>query len=259
MNRIVHVAGFLLIFGRPDINTAVSNYGFGLVGCALKQPTPFRGFRIISIQESRKGKMIYRCEAKSLIGFVQQLAVAYLANGYWLYVTGKIPDRKDPDEVDRKLIEKYGIDISKWARARRKRLGHANLQYIRHDRFFVILATHGEHTFFEEEAKSIRNATRVPIKYRGYSISYRGGHSHVRIERGEYNRLKAYLLDLALRRSREKLENEFSKLHFEPYAPVRNQLFQIFRAVNRARKVAGYQKIDKSCIRTKRQIVRPFE
>jgi hypothetical protein len=211
------------------------------------------------IRKSTKGKNMYRCEAKTLSGFVQQIAVAYLTNGYRLYVTGRVPDRKYPHNVDRKIIEKYEIDLSKWARARRKRLGCANLQYIRHERFFVILATRGRHQFFEEEAKCIRNACRVPIKYCGYSISYRGGHSHVRIEQKEYSKLKAYFLDLAVHRSKETLETEFMKLHYEPYAPVRNQFFQIFRAVNKARKSAGYQLIDKPCIRTRRRIVRPFE
>ena len=45
------------------------------------------------------------------------------------------------EPFDRKLVEKYSIAMSESTRARRKQLGFANLQYIRHDRFFAILAT----------------------------------------------------------------------------------------------------------------------
>ena len=42
----------------------------------------------------------YRCEATTLEGFVQQLAVGYVSRGYWFYVTGFIPAGKDPHDVD---------------------------------------------------------------------------------------------------------------------------------------------------------------
>ena len=48
--------------------------------------------------------MAYRCVAISVAGFVQQLAVSYIANGYWFYVTGRIPEHKDPAVIDVKLI-----------------------------------------------------------------------------------------------------------------------------------------------------------
>ena len=100
--------------------------------------------------------MQYRCEAVSVEGFIQQLAVSYVARGYFFYVTGRVPEHKDPARVDEKLVARYGVDISKWARARRKQVGGANLQYLRHGRFFVLLATHGEHPFFAEEGANVR-------------------------------------------------------------------------------------------------------
>jgi hypothetical protein len=203
--------------------------------------------------------VMYRFEATSPEGFVQQLAIAYLRNGYWFYVTGEIPEGKDPRRVDEKLVARYQIDLSKWARARRKQAGFANLQYIRFERFFVLLATHGIHTFFEEEAGSIRDARKTPIRFQGYSISYRGGHPHVRIEQEEYKRLKAYFLDVATHRSVERLERELGSLPFEPYAPVRRQLLVVLRAVNRERKKARFEIVPKSCFRFMRRICRPFE
>src|SRR5208337_4535619 len=90
----------------------------------------------------------YHCEATTVEGFIQQLAVCYVGRGYWFYVTGFIPPDKDPRAVDEKLIGRYDIDISKWSRARRKQTGQASVQYLRFRQFFVLLATLGKHRFF---------------------------------------------------------------------------------------------------------------
>lgn len=206
---------------------------------------------------------MYRHIATSEAGFVQQLAVGYVNHGYWFYVTGCVPDHKQPELIDQKLIEKYDINISKWARARRKRQGLANVHYLRHDEFFVLIATKGVHPLFEEERTVIRDVRREPIRFAGYSISYKMGadrkwHASVRIHPVEYNVLKSHCLDLATRRSVEGLRAEFEKIPFEPYAPVRRQLLCILRAVNKARKQAGYAPVDYTALRLRRRIASPF-
>ncbi len=214
--------------------------------------------------------MPYRAVTTSLEGFVQQIACCYLRHGYWFYVCGHIPAGKDPLAIDRKLIEKYGIGVSDSTRARRKRLGRANLQYLRHDRRFVILATKGQHEFFAVESKSIRDLRHIPLKYGGYAISYRRGgrtragepdqrwHAHVEIERRRYLELKANLLDLAVHRSVENLALAFYRLPFEPYAPVRRQLLNLWRAINKVRRQAGYRPVPVEVLPLRRRIVRPF-
>lgn len=207
--------------------------------------------------------MSYNCEAATLAGFVQQLAVSYVAKGYRFYVTGCIPERKDPVDVDRKLIERYGVDVSVWARARRKRAGHASVQYLRHGRFFVLIATHGQHLLFEAES-DIRDIRREPLKYGGYAISFRHstvtgrGHASVRIEREEYLRLKSYFLDLARHRTASGLAAHFAALPYEPYAPIRRQLLAIIRAVNHARAASGFDSLPWTCIRLRRRQVHVF-
>lgn len=205
---------------------------------------------------------MYRCEAVSVEGFVQQLAVAYVQHGHWFYVTGQVPPHKDPRVVDAKLVGRYGLDISKWARARAKAVGRASVRYIRHDRFFILISTNGRHEFYEHEPE-IRDVRRQPIRYAGYSISYRRGvdrrwHVSVRIAPDEYVRLKSYLVGLAVHRSPENLALEFHRIPFEPYAPVRRQLLNILRAVNRLRHCAGFEPVPVSSLRLKRRIVTPF-
>ena len=205
----------------------------------------------------------YRCVATSVEGFVQHLAVAYITHGYWFYVAGEIPEGKDPAAVDRKLIERYGIAISKWARCRRKKQGLANMQYLRHERTFVLLATKGQHEFFVREQDSFHDVRRVPIKFAGYSIGCRKGrdgrwHASVRIERALHADMKAGLVELAVRRGTHAVEQEFSQVRHEPYAPIRRQLLEALRAVNRARRTAGRRPIRTDAVPWTRQIVQPF-
>lgn len=203
--------------------------------------------------------MQYRCVAASVEGLVQQVACCYLPHGYWFHVSGYVPERKDPAALDAKLVERYGIDLSRWSRVRRKRAGQANLHYIRHGRFFLLLATHGRHPFFEQEGSQVRDARKSPVRYAGYALSFRGGHSHVRIDLDEYRNLKAMLLDLAARRPAGVLASVFWRLPYEPYAPVRRQLLNLWRAVNRTRGVAGLPLVSIECLRLRRRILRPFD
>jgi hypothetical protein len=220
--------------------------------------------------------MEYRCVATSVAGFVQQLVSCYLPHGYWFYVSGIIPPGKDPALTDEKLIAKYGIGVSRTSRARRKAVGVANVHYLRYQRRFLLLATHGFHPFFDEEAKNIRDARRIPIKFEGYSISVakggflqkpKGGGLAVRdqkwrvrvqIEAEMFKGLRAYFEDIALYRTADRLAAELADLPFEPYAPVRRQLLNVIRYINERRQAANLELVGFSVLRYRRRIVRPF-
>lgn len=216
-------------------------------GCAAKHPPLLWG------------TMSYRCEATSLEGFIQQLAVAYLPHGYWFCVAGQIPPEKNAAAVDRKLMDRYGIECSRWARARKKRVGGANVHYLRWDRCFVLLATHGQHRFFEDERENVFDVRRSPVRVAGYAVSVRQGHSHVRLDSERYRELKNYFIERSTHRTAAEIAEELRSLPFEPYAPVRQQLFIILRALNRARKAAGFQQVPWTALRLRRRIVRPFD
>ena len=208
--------------------------------------------------------MAYRCAATSVAGFVQQLAVGYIAHGYYFYVRGRIPDPKDPAKTDQKILDQYGIAISKWSRNRRKKGGQARVQYLRYGRFYVILATHGQHPFFAAEAKQVRDFRRQPLFFMGYSIGCRrargGGkwHASVRIQREAFGELKARFERMAVHCSIDYLCREFRTIPFEPYAPVRDQCRILLRAVNRRRKAAGLEPVPREAQRRQRIPVRPF-
>ena len=143
-------------------------------------------------------------------------------------------------------------------RACRKQAGRANLHYIRYRDTFVLLASHGEHAFFAEEAGQIRDVRREPLKVLGYAIGVRAGRVSVRVERDEYRNLRAYFRGLATRGPAAALAEELAALPYEPYAPVRRQLLGLLGLVNRARKEAGLDQVPLSCLRLRRRIVSPF-
>ena len=73
-----------------------------------------------------------------------------------------------------------------------------------------------------------------------------------------YKELKAYFLDLAVRRSTDELGGEFARLRFTPYAPVRVQLFSVLRAVNRLRAAAGRGQVPHTVLPLAKRPIRPF-
>lgn len=220
--------------------------------------------------------MQYRYETVSLEGFVQYLASNLLPHGYWFYVTGRVPEGKATTAVDEKLMAKYGVRLSRQQRARRKLAGFANVHYLRLGRFWVLLATHGEHPFFQEEGDRVRDIRHTPLQVGGYSLTVRKGQFlrkevgeeeasvdgkrrvRVQIARERYRDLKAHFLSIACHRSIENLSKELWNIPFEPYAPVRKQLLNLLRLVNAKRDEAGYAKIPTSVLRMRRRIVKPF-
>src|SRR3989304_3244366 len=133
----------------------------------------------------------YRWKATTLEGFIQQLAVAYVARGYFFYVTGCVPARMTAAEHDRRLVTKFDVGQSKWSRYRRRlRIGPAgrrlaNVQYLRFCNFWVLVATAGEHCFFREHQKphakpwlvepQYRDVREGPVTFGGYNVSWGGG------------------------------------------------------------------------------------
>ncbi len=221
--------------------------------------------------------MKYRWEVQTREGMVQQLASNILPHGYWFYVTGVVPWHKNPVNVDQKLIWKYGAALSRQQRARRKAQGLANVHYLRWGRFWVLLATHGEHEFFAAEAVAMRDIRKVPLRIDSYTLTLRRGayrherdaaghclpdgrlHVRVRIARDVYRDLIAWYEQHACHKTVEELSRELWNLPFEPYAPIRRQFLNLLRIINTHRRTAGLPAVPPDCLRLRRRIVKVFE
>lgn len=225
----------------------------------------------------------YEYIATSRTGFVQQVACSYVCKGYRFYVSGKVPEGVDPREIDEKLLTKYDIRKTDAQRYYNKHeLKRANIQYIRFERDWLMLATPGKHIWKAIEAKNMADCSRgEPIKFQGYSIYWKDGlyrphrckenpdgepelddkkRVRVQICRTAFRELKAEFHGLATKRSAEWLATKIFNVPYEPYAPVRQQMIEILNAVNRRRKTSGIKTLlDTKCIRTHRKIVLPFQ
>jgi hypothetical protein len=214
----------------------------------------------------------------SIDGMVAIL-VNLVSKGYRYYFTGTIDDPTKQAVRDSRMLEYYEADLPKWTRERRRQRDEANFRYLRFDDWFIVLATEGKaQRFWHEDRHRIRDVRNIPIRFKGYSISYRQGgwkdrklwadplvrerdtkwHVRVQLDAETYAGVKAYFLNIAPHRQVDFLAREFLDLQFQPYRPVREQLLAILRTVNRERQHAGYQRIPNSVIRFKRRIAHAF-
>jgi len=223
----------------------------------------------------RRGE--YKYETTSVTGFVQRIATCLLRHGYVHYVQGEVKEGKDPRSIDVKLLTKYEVVQNEHRRARRKERGLANLQYLRFDRTWVLMATEGSHPMKSEERNQLKDIRESPIQIAGYSIYLKQGdwkkkltkeeplvrdhkwHARVLISRERYKELRAYFLGIATKRTVEVLSAEIYNLPFECYKPVWRQLRKLIRVINKKRKGAGMSPVPMSAIRWRRTIVKAFE
>lgn len=221
--------------------------------------------------------MDYKYEVTSLTGFLQRVATHLLPKGYYFFVQGILPEGKDPSALDAKLLTKYDVAKSEGARRWRKQRGLGNVQYIRFERSWILMATHGDHPIRNGEGDNLKDVRRTPIRIGDYALYVKRGNYlkkessdeaarpdgkwrvRVLIAREPYRELCAYFLSIACHRRSEALAEELCSLPYEPYAPVRKQLLKLLRLVNSKRQAAGYTKIPAKCLRFKRVIAKSFE
>jgi hypothetical protein len=194
--------------------------------------------------------------------FVQYLSSNLIRHGYWYHFVGTIPENKNAEAVDQKLVERYAANLDKFTRARRKKKGLANVAYVRYGRTFVLLATDGKHEIFDEH--KMLDLRQRPIRSFGYSIGAGRGsdgkfHASVRISDEAFAKELSHFLELATHRSAESIASELRQIPFVPYARVRRQLLKIVRLINERRETAGFARVPYSALKLRREIVRVFE
>lgn len=219
--------------------------------------------------------MTYRWKVDSPESLVQLIAANYLRYGYFWYVTGYVRPDKEIKTVASRLIEKYRIDISERQRTHDKSKGIARVQVIFYSRWFILLVTEGNHQIKQAASKggegdAVRDCRRNPIRFEGYSISYRRAsttspgeseprwHAHVKIDAPTYRQLKQQFAKRACNRSVRVLARDFEKVPYARYAPVRRQLLCIWRQTNRLRASRGLEAVPKKSLQLRRSPVKVY-
>ena len=223
----------------------------------------------------------YRYETKNIDGFLSQL-IRYVRQGKCFYYQRfLVPEHKEPQAICERLIDEYDIRKRRWERKSRNLGETARIHLLLHGHLFVILLGYGKHDKFRadhgferfkikrgrtiELPKGLPDIRRDSLKAFGYSIRFNTDRREpkvmVRLDDETRRKLKAHMMTIATwdcYRDKKRMEREFSRLHYQPYEPVYDELVSIVGAVNKVRRRRGFEKISEGCVRQFRNIDEVF-
>lgn len=207
-------------------------------------------------------------ETISWQGFLQQI-LYQISRGYIFYCYTRYPLRKQEKWscIDKKLLSKYGADISKHQRFRRKNAGKVNFIILRWNEHTIILHTVGaiKDVHYDDVFYDIRKSPLVlPIlgsiafkihqdrTNQGFTISF---------ARETYKDFKATFTELAKLKSSVRLAVEFSRLNgFPAYYGIIVQKIRLAEICIHEAKRHGFPLKKKDLkIRTSKKFCRVFE
>ena len=210
----------------------------------------------------------YRYQARDVAGFISQIVRYIRHGGHYFYVRCVVPEGKDPLVVAEKLIARYDVRRKRWQRKRRNLKHTASIHFLAYDRVFVFMLSKGRHArFYDDHGGNVADIRRHALKVFGYSIRFalseveKRWKVSVRLDAETYRKVKAHMLTVAAwdsYRDTKRMEREFSRLPYEPYGPVYEQLLSILRQVNRVRRRRGFAPIEAGCIRKYRRLSKVY-
>lgn len=176
--------------------------------------------------------------------FLRRIAIDYMRYGYYRWALRFIPPERDPQKLDAKLIEAYGVTACRTTRMRQRRRGLAVVQYVRWEHTFVLLATEGTHEQFDRlRSHDARNA---PLHIGAYAIGVDGSHVVVQVRQRVWLAISKRIHANALG-DRTIVETRINALPFYRFPGVTGQLRDLVRTVNQRRRVAGLPLIVIDC------------
>lgn len=189
-------------------------------------------------------KINYLCYSWQYL--LQQL-VHLVGRGYYNYCVGYIPSDKGHKmfDIDKKIMDKYNINISKDQRYRRKKKKLANFYYLRWQHWFFILRSDGavdfnvDDKFYDIRVKQ-KEVNRLKVVVSGclefnLGLQKKGnGKSSVTVSLSNhtYKEFKAEIEDLIQHKQINKLEDFFERLRGLPaWKGVIKQEYQLLEEV----------------------------
>ena len=160
--------------------------------------------------------------------------------GYLHYTVIEIPEGKDLEKIDRKIIDCYEVTFCRTTRQRRREKGQSNVIYIRYDRLFILMATDGNHGKFGEIPHY--NFTSSPFHFRGYSLGIKEGKPHLQISPRRFKVIKGQVDKIALH-NKTKVVAYFRRISPFRFEGITTQKWKLMKAVNKRRKVAGLPRL----------------
>lgn len=195
---------------------------------------------------------LYNYKVTSFQGLLQILVDNLLSRGYYYFCLVELPAHKSKkwEQIDKKLIDKYQTNKSKWQRHRAKEKGLANFFYLRFEGLAIILHTLGDvpgdikyDDLFQDIRKKvltikISDTTSFDIYAEKKKTDKSDYKINVKISKNTYFNKKAIFAELEEKKDRENIIKEFRMLNGYPcYAGVIQQKRQLQKYIlNQARK-----------------------
>lgn len=185
--------------------------------------------------------------ALSWQAFIQYMIDCF-NKGYFYYHFNTHPEqrRHKLPEIDKKIINRFEIGLSKDRRYRRKKKGQANYTYLRHELMFVILRTDGDDLCSERANQRFDDIRTKPL------IISIGGEIQLKLHKKAdtgytvclskacYRDIKTKLLELAEHRQIKQMHYWFNALNGIPaYAGMIEHKRQLLKAVLQISKKHG--------------------
>lgn len=214
--------------------------------------------------------MAYKCVARNIDEFLHQVT-RLVGTGHYFFFSCLLGPDDDPAKLDWKIVNAWNLDLPYWKRAARHRGRAPSIHYLRFGSFYALLGTKGRggggepHAFFTEYP--VVDIRRYSMRCFGYSIRY--PKSAKTGKRQLFVRLdddaKAYLRTVLIRKAtqprfaeRDAFEREVQSLPYQWYKPVRGQVKEIVREVNKIRRRAGLAQVRLSCVPQTMRVPRQF-
>ena len=176
---------------------------------------------------------------KNLGQFLVKLNL-YLRYGYVRYAVRYIPDDKELEQVDTKILKAYSVTFHRTTRANRRKKGLGNVVYIRYKQMFILLADEGKHESFDR-IKWLTFRTQ-PLHFQGYSVGIKANKPNIIVEPKRWKAIKKKAFAIALH-DHEKVVRHFQQISPFTFAGITNQKWKLFLVVNKKRKRAGLPNI----------------
>ena len=176
-----------------------------------------------------------RNEVNHLSLFLAKIAL-YARYGYIRYVVRQIPEGKDLNAVDLKILRSYEVTFSRWRRGQRKSQGLANVMYLRFGYTFILLATEGKHEAFDK--LDSLHLKYHPFIFSGYMVTIKNHKPYVQMPKRRYIAVKRKTLEIALH-NHGKVTRWLRSISPMKFRGVNDQRWKLCKEVNRRRKAAG--------------------
>lgn len=154
-----------------------------------------------------------------------------MSRGYFWYCITVLP-RKKRDRwhlSDRKLIQKYGSELNKFQRARRKSKGLMNFYYLRWSSLAIIMHTTGDLDPSVQMDDEFKDARKMPLSIQvsdlvKLNVYQHGGRWTVRLAHDTFRGHKAELAEVAKTKNVFRMVETFNRLNGYPaWAGIVNQ------------------------------------